>query len=101
MPKTKKRKSIGNRNQAAQEQAAPEMPVRATRRPVIPMGGQSLQNVAFSVMVGLGCWGLACFFVFFYSEEPNHYLYGGIMAVTALIWSIIAVRRWSVYQQRA
>jgi hypothetical protein len=90
-----------NENKTVSEQIARATPARVTRGSVLAMGGQSLQNVVFSAMVGLGCWGMAFFFIFFYSEEPNHYLYGGIMAVTALIWSLIAVRKWSMYQQRA
>lgn len=82
------------------EQAAREPSPNVVRRSAMA-SGQSLQNAVFSAMVGLGCWGLACFFVFFYNEEPNHYLYGGLMAVTAIIWSIIATRRWSMYRQRA
>lgn len=105
MPKTKKRKSTvnrpGNGNTAAPESQARELPARAARGSILSVGGQSLQNVVFSVMVSLGCWGMAFFFAFLSNGEPNHELYGGIMAVTALIWSLIAVRRWSMYRQRA
>jgi len=57
--------------------------------------------MVFSVMVALGCWGFAIFCFFYFAVEPNHNLYGGLMAATALIWSIIAARRWSAYRQRA
>ncbi|HVU66001.1 MAG TPA: hypothetical protein VHD63_02680 [Ktedonobacteraceae bacterium] len=59
----------------------------------------SLQNTVFSLMVALGCLGLALFFIFFYAEDANHYLYGGIAGLTALGWLVISVRRWSSYRQ--
>lgn len=105
MPKTKRRKNTVNRleggSTAVPESKARELPASATRGAILSVGGQSLQNLVFSAMVSLGCWGMAFFFVFLSNGEPNHDLYGGIMAVTALIWSLIAVRRWSMYRQRA
>lgn len=104
MPKTKKRKHsaarAANEKHADRTQVTRGTSTGAVRGPVFSMRGQSLQNVVFSAMVGLGCWGMAFFFAFLYAD-PNHYLYGGIMALTALGWSIIATRRWSTYRQRA
>ena len=104
MPKAKKRKYITARaaheKSTTREQVARDLPIRSARGSAIAMRGQSLQNLVFSIMVGLGCWGMAFFFTFLYAD-PNHYLYGGIMALTALGWSIIAARKWSVYRQRA
>lgn len=103
MPKAKKRKrsatQAANGKHADRAQVTHDAPRGAVRSPVLSVRGQSLQNVVFSAMVGLGCWGMAFFFAFLYAD-PNHYLYGGIMALTALGWSIIAARRWSTYRQR-
>lgn len=103
MPKAKKRKktagSLEQGKLAASESRERAVPTKTMRGLVMAKRGQSMQNLVFSAMVGLGCWGLACFFIFFYGEDSNHYLYGGMMAVTAFIWSYIAVRRWSLYRQ--
>jgi hypothetical protein len=60
-----------------------------------------MQNIVFALMVTLGCLGMAIFFTFFYSEDANHYIYGGVMGLTAVGWLVIASRRWSSYRQRA
>jgi hypothetical protein len=59
-----------------------------------------MQNVVFSAMVALGCWGFTIFCLFFYTVDPNHYLYSGILALTALGWSLLLVRRWSQYRRQ-
>ncbi|MGH2482330.1 MAG: hypothetical protein ACRDHW_22000 [Ktedonobacteraceae bacterium] len=104
MPKAKKRKHMTSQapreNSATSAQAARHIPARPARGPLMAIGSQSLQNLVFSAMVGLGCWGMAFFFAFLY-VDPNRYLYGGIMALTALGWSIITARKWSTYRQRA
>jgi len=56
-------------------------------------GGQNLVTAAF---VALGCWGFAFSFAFL-TSDPNRYVYGGMAAVLALMWSILFVvrlRRW-------
>lgn len=65
------------------------------------MGRASLQNMVFSGMVALGCLGLAIFFIFFYGEDANHYLYGAIIGLTAVGWFVLLWRRWSQYRSRA
>lgn len=62
--------------------------------------GASVQSLAMSAMVALGFWGLALFCAFFYVTDPNHYLYGAIMGLTAIGWSVIVVRRWLAYRPR-
>lgn len=44
-------------------------------------------------MVALGCWGMTLSFIFFYTGDPNHYLYAGMAAIMALIWTFSAVLR--------
>lgn len=101
MPKTKRRKKSPSRASAG------SAPTRGSVERTVPAGRAqlarkpSVQNAVFSTMVALGCLGMAAFFTFFYPEDANHYLYGGVMAVTAVGWLVIATRRWSVYRRRA
>lgn len=102
MPKTKKRKRTSNRaaaekNGTLQTQVRREATASAARRPV---GTGSLQNIIFSGMVALGCLGMAIFFIFFYGEDANHYLYAGIIGLTGLGWLALVWRRWSQYRSR-
>lgn len=99
MPKRKRRKKSQSRAstghapvQQSVERAIPAGRPRPVRRP-------SIQNAVFSTMVALGCLGMAAFFTFFYPGDANHYLYGGVMAVTAVGWIIITARRWMAYRQ--
>ena len=106
MPKSKKRKKTTSRasdgNVAVQEKAAYERPASQTRRPVrYGGGGAGLQKVTFAAMLTLGFLGMAIFFTFFYTEDPNHYFYGGVAALTALGWLVLLAQRWSQYRQRA
>jgi hypothetical protein len=46
--------------------------------------------------VALGCWGFAFSFAFL-TNDPNRYVYGGMAAVLALIWSLLfamRLRKW-------
>jgi hypothetical protein len=46
--------------------------------------------------VALGCWGFAFSFAFL-TSDPNHFVYGGMAAVLALIWSLlfaVRLRKW-------
>ena len=53
-------------------------------------------NLLTTACVTLGCWGFAFTFAFL-TPDPNRYVYGGMAAVLALIWSLlfaIRLRRW-------
>jgi hypothetical protein len=105
MPKSKKRKRTTSRassgSAAVQEKMAYERPARAASRPRRASGGASLQRVAFAAMLTLGFVGMAIFFTFFYTEDSNHYFYGGIAGITALGWLLLLAQRWTQYRQRA
>jgi hypothetical protein len=63
---------------------------RARRaRSVPPRGGRNLVTAA---CIALGCWGVAFTYTFL-TIDPNRYVYGGMMAVIALIWSVLCVLR--------
>lgn len=105
MPKTSRRKKtakrlpVGNTSvgRAGLERAAT---ARAISYADISTRAVSMQTVVFSAMVALGFWGFTVFCLFFYTVDPNHYLYGGILALTALGWSLLLVRRWSRYRRQ-
>ena len=65
--------------------AVSAQPIVANRRFVSPRvaGPQSL---ILPSMVALGCWGMAFSFAYFYND-PNHFLFAGMAAVMALLWS--------------
>ncbi len=46
----------------------------------------AFQTLVMPAMVALGCWGMAISFAFF-TTDPNRYLYAGMAAVMALMWS--------------
>lgn len=101
MPKSRKRKKTKSVNRVSGESVAGQekLPAGVPRRAA--QGKPGMQNVLFSAMIALGFWGLAIFCVFFYVADPNHYLYGAIMGLTAVGWTVMVVRRWLTYRQRA
>lgn len=98
MPKARRRKKAKNTvsQVVVQEKTAREQPVRSGGR----ARSASVQNFMYSLMVAVGFWGLAIFCTFFYADDPNHFLYGAIMGLTAIGWSVIVGRRWMAYRQR-
>lgn len=104
MPKTRRRKKATKKASASRNGTVQgEVERAATTRAVSYAGARpvSMQNVVFSAMVALGFWGFTVFCLFFYTVDPNHYLYAGILALTALGWSVLLVRRWSQYRRQA
>jgi hypothetical protein len=49
-------------------------------------------------LVALGCWGLAFSFIFL-TSDANHYLYGGMAVVMALMWTVMVGMRITRMQQ--
>jgi hypothetical protein len=59
-----------------------------------------MQGLIMTAMVALGCWGLAISFAFF-TNDSNHYLFGGMAALMALMWSVsFAVRLRKLSQRK-
>jgi hypothetical protein len=50
------------------------------------------QNLVTAACVALGCWGFAFGFAFL-SSDPDRYVYGGMAAVLALMWSVLFAMR--------
>ncbi|HLI70353.1 MAG TPA: hypothetical protein VKV19_11405 [Ktedonobacteraceae bacterium] len=101
MPKTKKRKKttghVSPGNVATQARVADEAPASTVRRSPSAGGGTSGQSVLFAALLALGFLGLTIFFTFFYTRDPNHFIYSGIAGLTALGWLILLRIRWTRY----
>ena len=109
MPKVKQRKKSSTRkapqnaptNRASTRVASTIEATTGTRAGMTPASRRSallsprtqgVQSLIFPAMVALGCWGMAFSFAFFYND-PNHFLYGGMAALMALLWTFsFAVR---------
>jgi len=105
MPKIKARKKGrantggGARRQQSSRPVAvvtpDSQPVSTTaRRRVLP--AQSLQGLAMSALVALGCWAFA-YYTFLFYRDTNSYLFAGMAALLALVWSIsffVRLRKW-------
>ncbi len=108
MPKTKTRRKGTDKSRngrtslvpTAQSTEAPPREMAGTRRLARNRTQTSSMSVVMSVMVALGCWGLAMSFIFF-STDPNRYLFGGMAALMALMWSFsCGLRVRKIVQQR-
>ncbi|HLG76055.1 MAG TPA: hypothetical protein VKX46_06550 [Ktedonobacteraceae bacterium] len=99
MPKTKAYRS-GKKKRAPAPRvvssASAAQPVAAARRPL--PSTQSLQSLVMSGLVALGCWGFAYTFAFL-TSDPNRYVFGGMAALIALMWSIIFGVRLQKWQR--
>jgi hypothetical protein len=113
MPKARKRKKSTTKKHSAHTQNG-KIETRAStatlngaapvsnRRFTSPQVSGPL-NLIMPMMVALGCWGFAFFFLFMYAD-PNHVLYGGMAIVMALLWTFsvaMRVRKLRLLRQRA
>lgn len=69
---------------ASANRTAPAQPAVANRRFASRVVGP--QGLIMPSMVALGCWGMAISFAYFYND-PNHWLFAGMAALMALLWS--------------
>ena len=58
-------------------------------------GTTGLQSVIFPGMVALGCWGMAFTLVYFYTTDPNRFLFAGMAALMGLFWTYSLYMRYS------
>ncbi len=105
MPKARKRKKSTTKRSVPVERTAPPAPVTAPQpqlanRPFLSPSVRGPQSLIAPAIVALGCWGLAFSFLFF-TAESNHWLYGGIAVLMALMWSFsFGVRARKLYVLR-
>jgi len=53
---------------------------------------KSVESLLMPSLVALGCWGLAFSFIFL-TFDANHYLYGGMAVVMAIMWTVMVGMR--------
>lgn len=109
MPKTRKRKqgtvqknTIGTAK-STNAQNAVQQPTGATsmRRPLAP-SASGPQGLIWPALVALGCWGMAISF-FFFSNDPNHIVFGSLVVLMALLWTAslgMRVRKMRALRQK-
>jgi uncharacterized RDD family membrane protein YckC len=61
-------------------------------RRVTPAPARGGPNLIMAACVTLGCWGFAFSFTFLITD-PNRYLYGGLAALLALMWTLLFFMR--------
>lgn len=96
MPKSKQRK-VTSKPDDVQQPVPPA--TRSRRRLAAQNSNSGLIGLAFGAIVALGCWGFA--YTFTLQDSPNRYLFAGMMALIALMWSIsFCVRLWKWQRRR-
>ena len=109
MPKTRKRKkgtaqksTIGT-VKSANAPIVVQRPAETAsiRRPLIPTASGP-QGLIWPALVSLGCWGMAISF-FFFSNDPNHVVFGALVVLMALLWTFsfgMRMRKMMVMRQK-
>ena len=59
---------------------------------------KAAENLFMPSLVALGCWGLAFSFIFL-TSDTNHYLYGGMAVVMAVMWTVMVIMRVNKMRQ--
>ena len=106
MPKTRARKRGHTGGQSHAQQAHQEttrIQGSSTARKVRGKQAQNprakaMENLLMPSLVALGCWGLAFSFIFL-TSDTNHYLYGGMAVVMALMWTVMVIMRVNKMRQ--
>lgn len=111
MPKTRKRKTgtaqrrtIGTM-QSANPQNAVQQSTEARAATISRALAQSTSNplgLLWPALVSLGCWGMAISF-FFFSNDPNHVVFGALVVLMALLWTFsfgLRLRKMMVLRQK-
>ncbi|GCE27097.1 hypothetical protein KDA_25810 [Dictyobacter alpinus] len=99
MPKSKQRKVTSKADNIQQ----PVPPATNYQRRLAARRNNSssgLTGLVSGAIIALGCWGFA--YTFTLQESPNRYLFAGMMALIALMWSIsfgVRLRKWQQRRQ--
>jgi hypothetical protein len=111
MPKTRKRKqgtaqrsTIGTvksaNTRSAVQQPTGTRAASVSRALAQPAG--SPRGLIWPALVALGCWGMAASF-FFFSNDPNHVVFGALVVLMALLWTFsfgLRLRKMMVLRQK-
>ena len=65
----------------------------AAQRSPFAASANNPRSLLWPALVALGCWGMAVSFLFF-SNDPNHILFGVLVVVMALLWTLSLAVRW-------
>jgi hypothetical protein len=111
MPKTRKRRkgptqrsTIGTMK-SANEQSAVQQSTEArtaTINRALAQSTSSPRGLLWPALVALGCWGMAISF-FFFSNDPNHEVFGALVVLMALLWTFsfgLRLRKMMVLRQK-
>jgi hypothetical protein len=99
--RTSQNAGTGTRVESANRSASAQSGV--TNRRFVSPRVSGPQSLVLPAMVALGCWGMAFSFAYFYND-PNHFLFAGMAAVMALIWSYsvyIRIRKLRATRQKS
>ena len=111
MPKTRKRKTgtaqrstIGTVKSANAQNAVQQSTgarTASTNR-ALAQSANSPRGLIWPALVSLGCWGMAVSF-FFFSNDPNHVVFGALVVLMALLWTFsfgLRLRKMMVLRQK-
>ncbi|MBA2682707.1 MAG: hypothetical protein H0U76_30490 [Ktedonobacteraceae bacterium] len=75
--------------------ATPDTRPAATTRSAVS-SAQNVQTLVMPALVAIGCWVFA-YYTFLFYRDTNSYLFAGMAALLALVWSInffVRLRKW-------
>ncbi len=109
MPKTRKRKkgtiqqnSIGTMKPTSAQNAGQQPTTTASLRRPAASSLSGPQGLIWPALVSLGCWGMAISF-FFFSNDPNHMVFGLLVVLMALLWTVslgVRLRKMMALRQK-
>lgn len=111
MPKTRKykkgtaqRSTIGTMKSANAQNAVQQSTgtSTATINRALAQSAGSPRGLIWPALVSLGCWGMAISF-FFFSNDPNHVVFGALVVLMALLWTFtfgLRLRKMMVLRQK-
>ncbi|HKV58782.1 MAG TPA: hypothetical protein VJO32_10895 [Ktedonobacteraceae bacterium] len=95
--------STGMASGAGQRNKVAATPPAVTNRRFVSPRVAGPRSLILPSMVALGCWGMVFSFAYFYND-PNHWLYAGLAAAMALLWTYsvyVRVRKLRATRQRS
>ncbi|WP_126551358.1 hypothetical protein [Dictyobacter kobayashii] len=98
MPKSKKQQNMSAAARA--NRSIPVTPGAVPARRGVSQNSNATTGLVMGAIVAVGCWFVA--YTFTLQESPNRYLFAGMMAMIALMWSIsfyVRLRKWQRRRQ--
>ena len=102
MPKARARKHTARYSSTTVQHVRQDMAALSStttrRRKTATSRSKSVETLLMPSLVAIGCWGLAFSFIFL-TSDANHYLYGGMAVIMALMWTVMVGMRISRMRQ--